>query len=96
MIKGIQKQMVMVRLYDSAAFETAYFVLRDDFEKGRNTDIVAEANALAQGVFRDDKRRSRAHSPLPRPMRSSLLLFFSGLFVGALAACVLCLLIGRI
>lgn len=90
MIKGIQKQMIMVRLQDSTSFETAYFVLRDDFEK-KSTDIVAEANLLAKNAFSSAKiKTGESH----RGNRlCSLLFFISGLIIGTTIASIIWLIL---
>ena len=48
MIKGAQKQMIVVRTSDSRYFDEAYFVLRENVqkEKQRSTDILGEANRI--------------------------------------------------
>ena len=55
MLKGIQKQMVMVRTSDSTVFETAYFVLRDGV-RDDGGDIVSEAGRIVSKVLPHDKR----------------------------------------
>ena len=90
MIKGIQKQMVMVRLQESAAFETAYFVLRDGFEK-ESTDIVAEANSLARQAF--SKTKVKADKSRTHTVWHALLFFLSGLTLGTLITSLFCLVI---
>ena len=85
--------MVMVRLQDNAAFETAYFVLRDSYERKGGTDIVTEANALAEEAFAGGRRGPKA---TPRPsLLGALLLFLSGLLLGALVASLLWLAVWR-
>ena len=89
MVKGIQKQVVMVRLNDSESFETAYFVLRDGYEKKESADIVGEANALVRDTFlengeKSDKRRKRCK----RPPFYAFMLFFAGLISGGALACI--------
>lgn len=48
MIKGAQKQMIVVRTGNSPYFDEAYFVLRRDIhpEKQEKTDILSEANRI--------------------------------------------------
>ena len=93
MIKGIQKQMVMVRLHDNTAFETAYFVLRDGSDKKSDSDIVAEANTLVQSAFTQGNKKPK-DSRISR--FRSLLLFFLGLLLGALISSILWLILTRI
>ena len=78
--------MVMVKFQESTAFETAYFVLRDGFEK-ECTDIVSEANALARQAFSSAKVKAdkqRRHATW-----RALLLFVAGLAFGALGTSIL-------
>ncbi len=47
MIKGAQKQMIVVKTSSSRYFEEAYFVLKNDATKKRNrTDLLTEANRI--------------------------------------------------
>lgn len=48
MIKGAQKQMIVVRTGNSPYFDEAYFVLRREIhpEKRVKTDILSEANRI--------------------------------------------------
>lgn len=48
MIKGAQKQMIVVRTGNSPYFDEAYFVLRRDIHPGKQekTDILSEANRI--------------------------------------------------
>jgi len=89
MIKGIQKQMVMVRTSDSSLFETAYFVLRDGIERERS-DIVTEANRLVSEVIAE-----RGRGKVRSRKRRRWLPFLLGLICGA-AATVLTLFLIRL
>ena len=82
MVKGIQRQMVMVRTAESELFEMAYFVLRADAPtKSNDKGIVSEANSIARAVC-EESSRSR------RKKRSRgggrILSFFIGVLFGAL------------
>ncbi len=81
MLKGIQKEMVMIRTTDSRFFETAYFVLRpaSDRECDRNT-LVAEANRIVNDVCGEKRAKS---SEVKRRRRKNILLFLSGSTAGA-------------
>ena len=48
MIKGAQKQMIVVRTGNSRYFDEAYFVLRRDIRprRGEEEDMVSEANRI--------------------------------------------------
>ena len=60
MLKGAQKQMIVIRTRDSRLFEEAYFVMRRDAEVGGTptTDMIAEANRIIESA-RSQKRRER-------------------------------------
>ena len=48
MIKGAQKQMIVVRTGDSRYFDEAYFVLRREIKahRGSRNDMLTEANRI--------------------------------------------------
>ena len=56
MIKGAQKQMIVVKTGDSALFEEAYFVMRRDTVAGR-IDLLNEANKIISGCTEKKKDR---------------------------------------
>ena len=88
MIKGSQKQMIVVRTGDSRYFDEAYFVLRRDVRPGRGekTDLLTEANRILH--------ESQTGRPSGRPCRlRAVLLFALGLLLGAGAALLICLLV---
>ena len=88
MVKGAQKQMIVVKTGDSRYFDEAYFVLRREVRgaRGVRRDMLAEANRILEecGAERKEHRKR-----LPR----ALLLFMGGLFCGALPTVVLFLLL---
>ena len=46
MLKGIQKNMIMVKLLGSPNFEAAYFVIRSGRKEPRHGEMVKEANRI--------------------------------------------------
>ena len=51
MVKGIQRQMVLVRTPQSETFEMAYFVLRADTKTcGDRRSMIDEANSIVSSV----------------------------------------------
>ena len=50
MIKGAQKQMIVVRTSDSRYFDEAYFVLRREVgaKQSSKTDMLSEANRILE------------------------------------------------
>lgn len=76
MIKGCQREMIVMQTQDSTLFESAYFILRRGQVTRGKTDMLTEANRIigeGQGYFR--RRRQK---------RNPVLLFFGGFLCGAL------------
>ncbi len=67
MVKGIQKQMIMVRTEESSLFEAAYFILRDSVEERTGSDIVAEATKLVTAADRGTVKKKRSRVSLYHP-----------------------------
>ncbi len=88
MIKGAQKQMIVLRTGNSPYFDEAYFVLRREVrsEQSNRIDILAEANKILEENTRGAKRHSRCHVP-------SWLLFLAGLLCGGLGSMTVCLIL---
>ncbi len=73
MLKGCQREMIVLQTADSAIFENAYFVLRRACGAPPKTDMLAEANRIIGMGSEYVTRR--------RPWRG-VLLFLSGAAVG--------------
>lgn len=88
MIKGARKQMIVVRTGDSRYFDEAYFVLRKELKEQRQdqSDLLQEANRLLNEHTAET--RKKIQDRLPR-----WILFSAGILCGALAACLICLLL---
>lgn len=63
MIKGLNKQMVVLKLEGNRLYESACFVVRRDIEKRRDEekDMLREANRILEemAVGKDKKKRGR-------------------------------------
>ena len=82
MIKGTQRQMVMVRTLDSKRFEMAYFVLRSDAGgEGSEKSMIDEANNIVSSVC--DGRGGERREKRVRAFRRGLV-FLAGAVFGAL------------
>ena len=58
MLRGCQKQMIVLQTQQSTIFESAFFVLRRDNGSMRQDDMLAEANRIiGEGVTVRKKRR---------------------------------------
>ena len=77
--------MIMVRTGDNPLFETAYFVLRDDIERGGN-DLVAEANRLVAEAIAERKSANQKN-------KRKLVSFLCGLLCGVIASSIFIFLI---
>ncbi len=85
MIKGAQKQMIVIRTGSSRYFDEAYFVLRKEVKERRpsHTDMLTEANRILE---------ESDPTPRPRNKRSArgVLLFLAGILCGGMGAVLFC------
>ncbi len=82
MIKGAQKQMIVIRTAASRYFTEAYFVLRGDVDTKnphKETDMLREANRILADAIPEHEASKKRHR-LPRFCLGLLL----GLLLGAL------------
>ncbi len=86
MIKGAQKQMIVLRTGNSRYFDEAYFVLRKEVQAkhGNKNDMLREANRILE--------ESELSSPPPRKRARAWLFFTLGALLGVAAALIACLL----
>ena len=83
MLRGCQKQMIVLQTPESGVFESAFFVLRPENGSVGHDDMMAEANRIiGNGTYLRKKQR------LPR----GLLPFFLGLLLGFGIFAAICLL----
>ncbi len=84
MIKGAQKQLIVVRTVNSPYFDEAYFVLRREVEskKHKKSDILTEANRILE-------ENTLPSSPKKKKSKRFLLWFLAGLLCGGLSALIL-------
>lgn len=59
MVKGCQREMIVMQTQDSALFESAYLVLRREKNQAPFADMMAEANRII-GLSGGMRRRGRA------------------------------------
>ena len=89
MIKGSQKQLIVVRTLGSPYFDEAYFVLRREIEsqKHKKSDILKEANRILE--------ESTLSDPHPKKKKSKRCLgwFLAGILCGVFCAILLGLLL---
>ena len=80
MVKGAQKQMVVVKINDSDVFEEAYFVVRRGASAIR-MDMISEANRIVESSVARSKMKSAAKY---RGVAACALSFFIGSLIGAM------------
>ncbi|MBQ9132159.1 MAG: hypothetical protein IJX62_06795 [Clostridia bacterium] len=86
MIKGSQKQMIVVRTGDSHYFDEAYFVLRREVKTSHcHTDMLREANRILEESAFSGEQTKRKH-------RRGWIFFLFGILCGGLLAVGACLL----
>ncbi len=83
MIKGTQRQMVMVRTSESENFEMAYFVVRSDVgaDKSRKS-MIDEANNIVSSVCHSSSGEKKEKR---RRVFRRILVFSAGAIFGAAA-----------
>ena len=86
-VKGAQKQMVVVKTNDSEVFEEAYFVVRRG-ACAKRMDMISEANKIVEGV---GANRGRRREKIIKMLMYSLLSFLSGGAFGAATVAILVL-----
>ena len=62
MIKGCQKEMIVLQTRGSSLFESAYFVLRPGRSATAQGDMLAESNRIIEGGRDYLKKRRKKHS----------------------------------
>ena len=80
MVKGAQKQMVVVKINDSDVFEEAYFVVRRGASAIR-MDMISEANRIVESSV---ARRTMKSAAKYRGVVACALSFFIGSLIGAM------------
>lgn len=83
MVKGISRQVVVVRSPQPKLFEQAIFILREDMKEVTDEQLLKEAKLAVRGLTRDNKRFYRIHGPVWAAMGASvmgLVWFLSSLF----------------
>ena len=80
MVKGAQKQMVVVKINDSDVFEEAYFMLRRG-AGGARMDMLAEANRIVEESGAGAKKKRKISG---RVIIIAIASFFMGGALGAL------------
>ena len=90
MIKGTQRQMVMVRTDESERFEMAYFLLRPDGEGRDERSMIDEANSIVLSVCgnRNALKKEKRRGAFLRILLFSLGAAFGAALLGVILALV--------
>ena len=64
MVKGISRQVVVVRSPDPKLFEQAIFILREDAKGVTDAELLKEAKLAVRGAAREGGRRRILTEPL--------------------------------
>lgn len=79
MVKGIKKNMIVLRRPESRWFEEAYFILKEDTHTPSDTDILAEANRILSENATEEEKGKNGRTRL----FLSSLFFLAGVLTGA-------------
>ena len=84
MLKGAQKQMIVVRTRDSRLFEEAYFVMRRDADMGGapTVDMIGEANRIIESARPSKRREKQGHGRHVWVLLAAFISFGAGLLIG--------------
>ena len=90
MIRGVQKEMIMVKTDKNSIFEVVYFLLRSDIAepKPSENDILKEADKIIEENCSHKKRRRNERK---KKLRSGIPFFIFGSISGILSTALLCL-----
>ena len=88
MLRGAQKQMIVVRTHDSRVFEEACFVIRRSAVQADadESDILREANHIIETSLPPAMRSPRVHherASAPLGLLAGLIWFATGLGIGS-------------
>ena len=84
MLKGIQKNVMVVKLTSSPCFEWAYFVLRSERDDLRQGEMVREANR----IISESDSRGRVGCRLMKKWERVMLVVWGALGGGLAVACI--------
>ena len=84
MLKGIHKNVIMVKLSGSPCFEAAYFVVRSGKKEPRHGEMVREANRI---VSESDPRAATKGTRLTTKAQRFLLVLYGALGGAFTVAC---------
>ena len=73
MLRGCQKQMIVLQTPESRLFESAFLVLRRDIAEAGQDDMIAEANRIIGNGTHAKRRRRALRAWVP---------FLTGVFLG--------------
>ncbi len=84
MIKGINKNMIVVKNTGSRYFEEAHFIIKNGFSESSERDLVKEASRIVGNVLTETGKVSKPRVKIVKGLITFLLSFLSGAALGIL------------
>lgn len=88
MVRGIQKEMIMLKTDKGSIFEAVYFLLRSDIPKPSENDILKEANKI---VEENQSHKKRKRDERKNKLRCGIPFFIFGTLCGIISTALVCL-----
>ncbi len=88
MIRGIQKEVIMLKTDKNSIFEVVYFMLRSDIAKPSENDILREANKIVEESCSRKKRKSDERK---NKFKCGIPFFIFGSLMGIITTLLVCL-----
>ena len=88
MIKGINKNMIVVKNTGSKYFEEAHFIIKNGTD-ARDRDIIKEASRIVGTILIESKKTSKPKGRVLKTVITLLLSFLSGAAIG-ISLCLIC------
>lgn len=88
MIKGINKNIIVVKNTGSRYFEEAHFIVKNNVSELADRDLVKEASRIVGTVLESSGKASKPKGRIVKKLMAFILSFLSGAAIGIL----LCLL----
>jgi hypothetical protein len=84
MIKGINKNMIVVKNTGSRYFEEAHFIVKNGASDCSERDLLKEASKIVRNVLTESGKMSKPKGKVVRWITTILLSFLSGAALGIL------------
>ncbi len=84
MIKGINKNIIVVKNTGSRYFEEAHFIVKNNVSERSDRDIVKEAGKIVGAIIEGSGKVSKPKGGIAKKIIAFLLSFLSGAAIGIL------------